>query len=77
MIAAQLELKSPSIPLFSKGDNPKKRVQFRSVSTSENLAFNRQSPSLEKRGQGRFWAEWRRELFDELWLQDTGHFICK
>jgi hypothetical protein len=28
---------------------------------------------LAKRGRGDFWAEWRRELFDELQLQDTSH----
>jgi hypothetical protein len=25
-------------------------------------------PSLAKRGRVDFWAEWRRELFDELWF---------
>jgi hypothetical protein len=50
MIIAELELKSPSIPLFFKG----------------GIFLCRLLPSLAKRGRGDFGAEWRRKLFDEL-----------
>ena len=54
--AAEVELKSPFVPLFSKGEfSPRD--------------FN---PPFGKEGKGRFSNEMTRRLYYEFWGQDTG-----